>query len=288
MNRFIELKKQKMKKLNLSYGLVFLLSAIILGGCEDKIPKVVAAFTADTKAKAGELVVFSNESEHADYFQWDFGDGGVAVDRNPSHVYESAGTYTVRLVAIGDGGSDSASSTITVISNVTIDDGIGLPDISLGDNWGTVKATYTSDTAYFRQYIADYGLYQHLVYFASEGVSFVFFTTGADLTDKEEVYVIFVVVPYEGFTKEGIALGDNMTDVVTAYGSPEDESQGSDYSGYWYDTKGIGFFTYNSGNVDEIDIYQPDTGTSKSEYLSGIIRHARELPAGSPLRASTR
>ncbi|KLK88177.1 hypothetical protein SZ63_03765 [Methanoculleus sediminis] len=47
---------------------------------------------------------------------WDFGDGGTSTDRNPVHVYSSAGTYTVSLTATNADGSDTEtrSGYITV------------------------------------------------------------------------------------------------------------------------------------------------------------------------------
>lgn len=45
---------------------------------------------------------------------WDFGDGGTSAAQNPSHVYPSAGTYTVSLTAANTGGSDSESKVAYV------------------------------------------------------------------------------------------------------------------------------------------------------------------------------
>jgi PKD repeat protein len=42
---------------------------------------------------------FVNESEHADQFYWDFGDGDFSTNEAPWHVYDQAGTYSVLLVA---------------------------------------------------------------------------------------------------------------------------------------------------------------------------------------------
>ncbi len=53
----------------------------------------------------------------ADYesFYWDFGDGGTSLAQNPSHFYNSYGTFTPKLYLIGAGGCiDSAESTVEV------------------------------------------------------------------------------------------------------------------------------------------------------------------------------
>ncbi len=42
---------------------------------------------------------FVNESEHADQYYWDFGDGDFCTSEAPWHVYDQAGTYSVLLVA---------------------------------------------------------------------------------------------------------------------------------------------------------------------------------------------
>jgi len=34
-------------------------------------------------------------------WEWTFGDGGTSTDQNPSHTYDSAGTYSVSLKVTG-------------------------------------------------------------------------------------------------------------------------------------------------------------------------------------------
>ncbi|MEM7531998.1 MAG: S-layer homology domain-containing protein [Chloroflexota bacterium] len=45
---------------------------------------------------------------------WDFGNGQSSTAQNPNHTFQTPGTYTVRLTATGDGGSDTAELTIAV------------------------------------------------------------------------------------------------------------------------------------------------------------------------------
>lgn len=46
---------------------------------------------------------------------WSFGDGGTSTATNPSHVYTTAGTYTVRQIILsGNGCADTALRTVTI------------------------------------------------------------------------------------------------------------------------------------------------------------------------------
>jgi len=42
-------------------------------------------------------VIFSNSSSGANFFAWDFGDGGQSNDDDPYHIFQNPGTYTVKL-----------------------------------------------------------------------------------------------------------------------------------------------------------------------------------------------
>jgi len=68
----------------------------------------VAAFTGSpTTITAGQSVQFTDQSTNTPTsWSWNFGDGGTSTTRNPSHIYSSAGTYTVTLTAINNAGSD--------------------------------------------------------------------------------------------------------------------------------------------------------------------------------------
>ena len=85
------------------------------GGCPDtvRVPLIilpippVADFGPDTQGCAPVDVVFTNRSKWANAYAWSFGDGGTSSEQNPTHRYGRPGTYTVRLIAFGPGGSDT-------------------------------------------------------------------------------------------------------------------------------------------------------------------------------------
>lgn len=74
-------------------------------------------FTVPTKTvKAAEYVNFTNNSEGAVTYRWDFGDGTTSDAAAPTHRYFRSGDYTVTLTATNEKGK--AKSTTQLI-NVT-------------------------------------------------------------------------------------------------------------------------------------------------------------------------
>lgn len=60
----------------------------------------VAKFSYDGEAKAASPVKFENQSEKAERYEWDFGDGNTSTEAAPSHRYMSSGNYLVKMKAI--------------------------------------------------------------------------------------------------------------------------------------------------------------------------------------------
>ncbi|PID92791.1 MAG: hypothetical protein CSA96_01465 [Bacteroidetes bacterium] len=59
-------------------------------------------------------VRFTNLSQWATNYLWDFGDGYVSTEENPSHTFEYPGEMTVRLQATGPGGTANSSAILNV------------------------------------------------------------------------------------------------------------------------------------------------------------------------------
>ena len=71
------------------------------------IPVLTAGFTSNA---AGLDVTFTNTSENAVSYVWDFGDQGTSTDASPTHTYALAGAYVVTLTVTG---ADSETKLFT-------------------------------------------------------------------------------------------------------------------------------------------------------------------------------
>ena len=116
-----------MKKIIFS---TFLLMSFVAISCEDDEATVeapTARFTYTVDENNGLLVNFTNASLNADSYSWDFGDQETSTDMSPSHTYAADGTYNVSLTATNSGGSDMASESLELASELTLAD--------LNDTW---------------------------------------------------------------------------------------------------------------------------------------------------------
>lgn len=60
-------------------------------------------------------VAFTDESAGAPTnWSWDFGDGSSSTERNPVHVFQFLGTYSVRLTVFRESGSYTTTMAVTV------------------------------------------------------------------------------------------------------------------------------------------------------------------------------
>jgi PKD repeat protein len=79
---------------------------------------ITASFTTSSigYGYAPLTVGFINMSVNADTYLWDFGDGNSSTSANPSHTYQTNGSYTVKLTA----SSASLSVYTSSISYITV------------------------------------------------------------------------------------------------------------------------------------------------------------------------
>ena len=115
----------------------------------------VAEFTGSPRTiTTGQSVQFTDQStNNPTSWSWNFGDGGTSTSHNPSHVYNSAGSYTVTLTATNSYGSDNETkSNYITVEELSADNYIDfIPPSWLGGeiivrtdicNTGTLSHTY--------------------------------------------------------------------------------------------------------------------------------------------------
>lgn len=93
-----------------------ILLAITMLNCEEETTKApVACMEADKQtAFVGQDISFSNCSENATAYYWEFGDGATSVEYSPSHSWDEAGSYDVTLQALAGEAADVKNLTITI------------------------------------------------------------------------------------------------------------------------------------------------------------------------------
>jgi PKD repeat protein len=81
----------------------------------------IAAFAGSPTSGSAPLTVsFTDQStNNPTSWVWDFGDGTTSTQRNPSKIYNSAGTYTVKITVTNSYGSNSHTKNGYITTNTT-------------------------------------------------------------------------------------------------------------------------------------------------------------------------
>lgn len=109
-----------MKLLRIQFVLSLLVGALFISSCGDDEVVTPTPATSSPISSFQYLVnetnflevTFSNFSQNADSYSWDFGDGNSSTEENPTHAYTEAGDYTVTLTA--SKGTEEATSNKTI------------------------------------------------------------------------------------------------------------------------------------------------------------------------------
>lgn len=82
------------------------------------MPKPVVQFNANNPkgCKVPHTVNFIDQTANAVSWQWDFGDGSSSTEKNPQHVYQSTGTFAVKLKVIDRFGCENEIIKDSLIS----------------------------------------------------------------------------------------------------------------------------------------------------------------------------
>jgi PKD repeat protein len=99
---------------------IAVIAMILLGGCV-RYPHA-DFYASDVVAEEFEIIYFYNNSRDYDYVEWDFGDGYLTTNPDPTHYYEYSGIYTVTLTAVGiNGHTDISTMTIEILCQTTLE-----------------------------------------------------------------------------------------------------------------------------------------------------------------------
>jgi|GEM_PF-3153672 len=77
--------------------------ALLLFSCGCKKPISTAHFTTEKSIYYfSEAITLTNSSTEAREYLWDFGDHTTSTEASPSHIYERAGSYVIKLTTNGN------------------------------------------------------------------------------------------------------------------------------------------------------------------------------------------
>jgi PKD repeat protein len=99
---------------------------IISNSCFDDVISNPIAITVQeapladfTFNNVGLSIQFTNQSQNADSYLWDFGDSQTSMDENPVHLYDTDGQYEVTLCAINNCDTVCTSMIVQLLSSPT-------------------------------------------------------------------------------------------------------------------------------------------------------------------------
>ena len=80
------------------------------------VPEPIAYFSFSGSTVTPAQITFINQSQNADRYYWDFGDGRTSIQTNPMITFQTAGTYTITLIATNSTTSkaDTATRSLTI------------------------------------------------------------------------------------------------------------------------------------------------------------------------------
>lgn len=181
-----------MKK-SLIFASLIALTAIFAVSCkkENAVEEPKPRFSYEA---SGLTVKFANQSQNAETYAWDFGDGQTSTENEPEHTYAKYGSYTVTLTAKNAGGEKSISDVIELKQQAV--------EIKVDGNfedWTKVPAEFLAQAAVEDEEDAE-GLFA--IKFCSNE-SFIFFY--AEYDAEEEVDILNMLIDMDDDASTGYA-----------------------------------------------------------------------------------
>ena len=253
----------------------------LLGSCSDEPdpPAPISSFSVEPlSAYVDEVITFTNMSQHAQSYAWDFGDGSATFEEHPSHIYTTGGNFSVTLTATGDGGVHATTQLVVIsflppVASFTYDP----EELYVGE-----VITFQNTSLEAISYIWDFGdgtisNIEHPTHtFEDAGTYIVELTAMGEGGVNTVAHELTLQVPINIFPGQGVMgidLGDSYLNMQGALGDPDIISlvllsQGFAVYAADYRDLGITFYLVSSGNLRTTDpvaliwIYPPFKGQS--------------------------
>jgi len=172
-------------------------------------PPPIADFTSDkTEDCEGGTVTFTDLSQFATSWEWDFGDGAGSYDQHPVHRYTIPGIYTVTLTAFNDCGDDVATKKeyITIHPKPIADFTADITLACVGETINLTDLSSYPDTWYWEFGDGADSYDQHPAHaYSAVGTYTVTLTVenrcGPD-TEQKEYYITVIDGPTADFTSD--------------------------------------------------------------------------------------
>lgn len=94
--------------------LILTLVVLLTNACKKKDVEVISGFSYTVDQNDFRKVTFTNASQNAVSYTWDFGDGSTSTDANPVHTFKGEGSFVVSLAAKGENDSDVSTQTLKI------------------------------------------------------------------------------------------------------------------------------------------------------------------------------
>ena len=245
-----------MKKTNLTI-IAAIIAAVSFSSCK-KDSSNPQPFVFYSVSVDGATVTFTNKSEKAVSYKWDFGDGATSTEESPTHTYPGKGKYVPTLFATTSDGTTGEASTVIHIAKVS---GIKLDDNSLSD-WDTVATNVVlagSNSGNFIKAKYDYDANYVYVYFEQS-------------TQKADGNIYDLYIDADNDITTGLLTGDipNGGYEVLLEGTIFDEWL-DPYYFIGSDQQNFGNYTYqNLNEFYKVGTVQQSGGVQKFEF--GLVR----------------
>ena len=217
-----------------------LISDLALSSGEEVVFPPIAAFEADvTETCTGEINFTDLSSFAPTSWAWNFGDGEISTEENPTHIYAANGTYTVTLTVFNDAGGDEE----TITSYIVVDRPeapIGTDVTICGAGDATVSAIGTGDGT-LRWYDAP---------------------VGGELLGEEDDYTEFLTETTVFYVEEA------TPNTTLSVGPPDNTFGGGGFFGA-NDLRGLFFDAYAPFILESVRTYADGGATRTVQILDG-------------------